>query len=552
MSFEKKMMKPRTIYIEPQEDVDEISAKIRACKNDSIALVVPLKSIIFQSIISVKILRNNSEKAKKDISIITRDTQGRAFAKRLGIPNAIDLEHLESPAIQKRHITAKKEGGGEQKEKKIRSRSFTLKTENKEQAPPIDIQKKKQEILELLSRPSKFLLFSICAVSLALLFFVTTLALPGATILISPQKKVVKTTINVTLTTGPMENSTDSWRQHVLAAIPIESLFEKTIPFETVTKVFTGKNASGNIVIINNLEEEVSLRPQTRLQSDSGLIFRTLDWVRILPRSEKTIAIEADERDIFGGFIGAKGNLEKNQRLSLPGLESSTQEYLYGELREPLSGGVSGHVPLVTEKDIELAKVQIRETILRDARKDSELFTERKNKLEGRDLILLPGEMFLDTEILEIEIPENIVDKNIDSFSVRSRMRVKMLSFSEGEMLSILRGALINIIDPGMELISVEESGVIPEVLEVSSTKDRVKASVSIKGVQAYIIEPRTKNGVEFVNRVKTNILGEKYSQAKKIIENFPEVAIVEISLWPPIFQRVPRLPENISVKLLE
>jgi hypothetical protein len=381
---------------------------------------------------------------------------------------------------------------------------------------------------------------------------VTTLALPGATISISPQKKVVKTTINVTLTTGPMENATDSWRQHVLAAIPIESIFEKTIPFETVTKVFTGKNAVGMAFIMNNLEEEVSLRPQTRLQTDTGILFRTMDWVRVPPGGEAAVEIEADERDVFGEFIGARGNIDQLQTLSLPGLEKNTQEFLFGEIREPTGGGVSGHVPLVTEEDIALAKKQIRETILRDAREDSELFTERKNKLEGRDLVLLPGDMFLDTEILEIEIPDDILQKNIDSFTVRSRMRVKMLSFSEGEMLSILRGALIKMIDPGMELVSVEESGVFPEVLEVSDAKDRVKASVSIKGVEAYVIEPRTRDGVEFVNRVKESILGKKSAQAKRIIENFPEVAIVEISLWPPIFQRIPRLPENISVQMLE
>jgi hypothetical protein len=102
------MMKPRTIFVQPQEDVDEISAKIRSSKNDSVALVIPLNAVLFQSIISVKILRNNAEKEKKKISIITRDSRGRSFAEQLGIPNAPDMEHLQLPTDQKITLPPKK------------------------------------------------------------------------------------------------------------------------------------------------------------------------------------------------------------------------------------------------------------------------------------------------------------------------------------------------------------------------------------------------------------------------------------------------------------
>ena len=119
-------------------------------------------------------------------------------------------------------------------------------------------------------------------------------------------------------------------------------------------------------------------------------------------------------------------------------------------------------------------------------------------------------------------------------------------------MLSVLRGALLKSVDPGMELLSLEESGIYPEVISVSENKDRVKITVSARGVEAYIIEPRTKKGVLFVNRVKKNIIGKNINDARKILENFHEVAMVEISVWPPITRRIPRLPENISVVLLE
>ncbi len=558
MNFEKKIaiikkgfflsfLKPRILFVEPQDDIDKITSEIQVAKTDEIALVIPIKAIVLQSIISVKILRSNAEKAGKKISIVTRDKQGQKFSQQLGIPTAADLEHLEESPIEK---VIRKKNVSKKNTRRIQSRSFSPQKRKKEES--VDLQKKKQEILELLSRPSKTLVFSICAVSVSLLLFITTLALPGATIRISPQKKVISTTINVTLTTGTMENATDSWRQYTLAAIPIESIFEKTIPFETVTKIFTGKNASGTVTLVNKLDEEMSLRPGTRFQTDNGIVFRSKDWIKVIPHTQSEVALEADEFDIFGDTIGARGNIDTEQRMFLPGLDEKFREYIWAEVHNPFSGGVSGHRPEVSETDLDIAKKQIQEMILRDARKDSEAFVERKNKLENRDLILLPGNEFIDTEILEIDIPDDIIGKHIDSFSVRSRMRVKMLSFSRKEMFSILRGALLKSVDPGMELITLEESSMYPEVLHVSPNKDKVKVTISTRGVEAYIIEPRTKNGVQFVNKVKEGVLGKTTDQAQKILENYREVALVEISLWPPIFRRIPRLPENISVKLLE
>ena len=101
-----------------------------------------------------------------------------------------------------------------------------------------------------------------------------------------------------------------------------------------------------------------------------------------------------------------------------------------------------------------------------------------------------------------------------------------------------------------MELLDFEDGDFLPEV--VDSSEKRIKLSVSARGVQRFVIEPRTGDGVSFVNRVKETIAGKSLDEAKKILENFPEVAVVEIKMWPPFARTVPHLPENISVALSE
>lgn len=542
------MHRPRILFVEPQEDIDELTAKLKAVKSGSVALVIPHGAVILQSIISLKILRNNAEHAGKQILIITRDKNGRRFAEQLGIPAHTDLEHLEQLPIEKRLQEAREAETETKNGKRIFFKPFPAPHKRK----PVNLEEKKREILELLSRPSKPLLFSIVAISLVLLLLVTTIALPGATIKINPQKKVIETTINVVLSSKKSENLTDSWRQQVITAIPVESVFERSMPFETVSKVFTGKRAEGRVTVINTLSEEVSLRPDTRFQTDKGIVLRSKEWVRVPGKAERSVAVYADDRDAYGDFIGARGNLEPLQTLSLPGLPSQTQRSLYAEVRTPLTGGESGYIAKVAENDLQIAQKKLEQTIVEQARVDSENFVRRKNLLENSDLVLVPGDQFMTTEILEIDLPEEMIGKEVSSFTVRSRMRVQMLAYSEKEMDSVLRGALSKRIDPDMELVSVEETGISPEVLSISPNHEQIKITVSARGIEAFVIEPRTAGGVKFVNRVKKAVLNKSTADAKKILQNFQEVSEVEISVWPPIFNRMPALPEKISVKLME
>ena len=93
----------------------------------------------------------------------------------------------------------------------------------------------------------------------------------------------------------------------------------------------------------------------------------------------------------------------------------------------------------MSQEDLDLAKRQIQEMILQDAKKILIFLWKKKNRLENTDLILLPGQEFLETEVLEIDLPEEMLGKNVPRFPVRSRMRVRMVAFSKSDIVSILR-----------------------------------------------------------------------------------------------------------------
>ncbi len=535
-------LKYRVLFVEPHEDIDEIINHIQTIRDESVALVVPRGSTLLASIISLKILRNAVEEKQKDFAVVSRDPQAREFCDRLDILWTPDIEALESELWQKISTPPSAE-----KTCNFVRRRFS-EMENIPQKK--EWEEKKRDLLNRLQKPKKGVLLALGILSLVLLLFVATIALPGATLKITPQKKVVETTITVTLDSGSLENETDSWRKAVIAAVPLETIIEETISFPTVSFFFTGKNASGNIRIKNESAEEITLRPNTQFVTEEGISFRAKDWSRIPAKGEAIVAVGAEEEDIFGKMVGVRGNLEPPLRMKLPKIPSQISSLVYAEVFEPLTGGIDGRVPRIAERDFQVAKNQISETLRKEATENLKSFLDRRNKLEDKDFVFVYDDRFLKTEILDLEMPNDLLGSEVDSFPVRARMRFSAIAYSRAEMRSVLRGALEKSISPGMELMDFEDGNLLPEI--VSSSEKRIKLSVSVRGVQRFIIESRTAEGVAFVNRVKDTIAGKPIDEAKKLLENFTEVAAVDIAVWPPFVLRVPRLSENISVALSE
>ncbi len=74
-----------TIYLETDEEIIFIIDRLRKNKARKITLVVPKKAKLFQSVINLKILKEQAEKLKKDIAVITTDNAGKNMASEAGL-----------------------------------------------------------------------------------------------------------------------------------------------------------------------------------------------------------------------------------------------------------------------------------------------------------------------------------------------------------------------------------------------------------------------------------------------------------------------------------
>ncbi|MBI4232395.1 hypothetical protein HY605_04130, partial [Candidatus Peregrinibacteria bacterium] len=75
----------KVVYIEIDDEVTAVYDKVKAVKSKHVYIVAPKRSIIFQSIVNLKILNRKAEDEGKKIYLITNDKNGIHLGQKVGI-----------------------------------------------------------------------------------------------------------------------------------------------------------------------------------------------------------------------------------------------------------------------------------------------------------------------------------------------------------------------------------------------------------------------------------------------------------------------------------
>jgi hypothetical protein len=149
-------------------------------------------------------------------------------------------------------------------------------------------------------------------------------------------------------------------------------------------------------------------------------------------------------------------------------------------------------------------------------------------------------------------IPENIIGQDLEKFEIYTKMKVKSIAFNYDLFLDILKRDLKSRVHPDMQLREdlIADDAIVYKVIDENKNLKQLKLSVSIKGVQEYSIEPTSESGVRFSNKIKNKVSGLSITEAENFIDNLPEVAEAEIVIWPFWSSTLPKLSENINIRL--
>ncbi|MEX1112882.1 MAG: baseplate J/gp47 family protein [Patescibacteria group bacterium] len=75
----------KAIYLEPDEEITSVVDRLKELDDEDVAIIVPKRAALLQSIVNLKLLRYQAEQQGKRISIVTSDKTGRNLASAVGL-----------------------------------------------------------------------------------------------------------------------------------------------------------------------------------------------------------------------------------------------------------------------------------------------------------------------------------------------------------------------------------------------------------------------------------------------------------------------------------
>ncbi len=561
------VLESKVLYTNIDDEVADIIAQIKKLPHKKISLVIPHRALLFKSSVNLHILNKKAVELKKNITIISHDEAGLTASQHAGIATRRELTDIKKKSIstdthsqfmrgeKPSRMTREKKSIAEvirPEEKRAAFESFLIKIKDK-------IQKKRKALSGtrvVFVSPNKQALFTLVLLSILLFLSIAYIALPGATITITPRESILESTFNVTFMDYDKNKSVfdnDTSPNLIVPTYPVDPPpFSKELTYIPTGKISRGDRARGILTVYNKTDHPWDLAATTRFQTEEGLIFRTPRAIRIPALTNKvpgTVEVEvlADDLDNINQVIGSRGNIDP-RKFFLPGLQEDSRKNLYAENKAPFTGGVTRVIKVVSKEDVDAATETLKKKITSEAAADLKNYLEQQNLNNKTNFSLITDKNILKIGEPKISIPPNIVGQQIDQFKLNASYTIASVSYDKAILVKFLRSRMIHRADPDKKIAKISEDDLSYRFLEADAASGKVKLTVTMRAIQSFDLNPDTENGKRFIKKITDHLLGLRVDAAKDYLrQQTDEIAQVEVKTWPIWAPTIPNIADNIK-----
>lgn len=545
------------IKIIASDTIIDVVNKIWESKEDEILLEFPNWHSILNNYLSLKILKNKA--GNKRITILTHDI----VSKKIGLPLWIKYSLIKDSDFHK----------AKNFKQELLRHNFTfweyfIFTIKKYFTRLVQFIGKKTWVKTLkyynpyntVKKSGIFILFLGLATSIGMFFFIFYFAVSKTYIDIIPDITIKTRAINISY---DEQSSPESVLSNELK-VPIKKV-SQTVTLEYTHKT-TGidyektNRSSWEVLLINELREEQTFRPSTRLLSDTWLLYETQDWVRIpgavitasgelLPGATQ-ITVIARLYDSDGNFIGSRGNLSGEHLFTIPGLRFS-QDKIYAKSTWDFSGGDDDVVYIVSEDDEKNAKKVLEDMLQKEAIDQLKKTLESENKMYGTLNEILPVNDIIEYTNLSISSnPQQIKPwEKFDTFTLNGTITLNTYSYNKLNALEVLKNVINDSLLTGTDkLIMIDENSLkMTVILNKTQNPFSIKATTEVNIWLSYDFDNNSNN---YNQRLKSMIIWLDNDEAKNILLNEGRIQNVTIKNTPFFIKKISSNSDNIILKI--
>jgi hypothetical protein len=562
------------IYIDVDDEITGVIDKVTSSSSKVIALVLPKRATVFQSIVNMKLLKKRAEAAKKNIVLITSEQGLMPMAGTVGlyvastpqskpeIPDAssaisdapeveddspismgnddfdagkegktpvgalagtaadlgdddgnIELDNSDIPDGDKNgDINALAAAGGSGKAAKKGKKDKSLKVPNFNRFRRIGI---------------------IAALVLILLivgFFLANGALAKANIKISTNTSTVNAAVSPTLSTNAtsldISNNT----------IPAQTQQQTKTATEQVTasgKQNNGTQASGQVTMSQEMCAP-NLGTPPNVPSGTGLSANGLTYVT---QQDASFGFSKFHGGSCAEYTTGPVNIQAQSGGSQYNVGNGTSFSVAGQSGISASGSASGGtdniVTVVQQSDIDAATAKVKSDISGES---GGVKNQLEQNLQSSGMYPIEATLFTATPSVSSSVTAGTQASNV---TVTESVTYTMYGAKQSDIQTILDNSINTQIDTSKQ--SIQNDGLSQSSISVPTTGSGSTLDISIQ-TQA-TIGPHIN-----LNSLKSQVEGKQTGDVKSLISQLPGVTNVQVSLSPFWVSSVPKNPAKISI----
>lgn len=547
-----------TIYIDIDDEITAIIDKVQNSQKKIVALVLPKRAAVFQSIVNMKLLKRTADNVKKNVVLITSESALLPLAGAVGLHVARTPQ--SKPEIPPAPVAARAAAHAPEQDEDVEldkaasvgalagvADDEAIEVDNTEPAHEAGgaggagvaagaaaakkgkkgknaAAKKKFKIPNFEKFRSKLFLGIAAILILIVGYILAFMVLPKATVALKTDTSNLDT--NLTVIADPNAQRLDI-ENGIIPAINKEFRKTDTEKVAATGEKNVGTKASGSVILSVDCGDGTPSIPAGTGVSTGNLTFITRSAVTIasFPDTSDGDCKFTREVDVVAQQAGEKYNVRSGRSFTVAGFSavSATNE-------ESMSGGSDRIVKVVTQEDVDKAKNTITQRAGDEAPKDL--------REDIQDEGYLPIDSTLNAgEPVVTSSPE--VGAEANEVTVTSTTVFTMLGVKENDLKSLVEAGAKDKIDPETQVI--RDNGLSRANFRVEQANPNGQTTLT---VQTIVVAGPELNE----ESLKKEIAGKKRGEIQDMLKKRPGVNEVEVEYSPFWVQSTPKSADKISI----
>lgn len=398
--------------------------------------------------------------------------------------------------------------------------------------------------LEMMSKKdylSFFILWIEAIIWLIALYIFWIILIPSAMVSVKPSYNVEEVAYNFRY--YPVESPL-WWQDAKFISIPyykssIEHEMNFAVPLSDLK--YNVINSKGFAKFTNNLNTQITLKPNSKLETTDGLLFKSLDWIILPGKWSVTIPVEAFEKDDKEEIIWTRWNILAWTKMQVKNLQWAIKSQIDVVATINFSGWKFFTEWIISDKDIatfqekakqQLAKIK-RDVLIKQVK------TENIKPLFFDDMI--------DTEWFEVKLLKKVWDvSNVVDGTIKAKLVYRYIY--RDELMSAVYKYTSQRTNKSFNLIEIDRWSII--------LYDRFVSSTGVYIIPTKVNTIRWYNFITDVawikNQIKSKISWMEKTDAIKTLLTFPNISAADVKISPFWIEKVPNVISRIKIDIVK